>query len=81
MYLKELKRAARKGPISIQLISHEGDIYLCQINGSELLKINHTTPMIFHSIGEAKDCLGKDIAARMELVTSAAYDEMIFPAS
>ncbi|WP_067520846.1 DUF6482 family protein [Endozoicomonas ascidiicola] len=81
MYLKELKKAVQKAPVTVQLISHEGDIYLCQINGSELLKLDHKTPKIFHSICEAKDFLGKDISAKMELITSAAYDEMIYPAS
>ena len=78
MCLKELKKLMKKQPSPISLISNEGDIYLCQINDGQLLTINGKTPAIFHSISEAKDYLGEDIAKNLELVPANVYDEMIF---
>ncbi|MGI9273581.1 MAG: DUF6482 family protein [Endozoicomonas sp.] len=78
MTISELKRAASSRPVTVQLLSHEGGIYLCQINHSELLTAHSNQPPIrFNSIEEARDALGNRLSAKMELVLSSPYDEMI----
>ncbi|MGO0307563.1 DUF6482 family protein [Endozoicomonas acroporae] len=79
MTLKELKKAFKENPLPVELLSQEGDIYLCRVDGKHLLSNHDTTPTIFHSISEAKEILGDDIARHLQLVYSETYDEMIHP--
>ncbi|WP_257294307.1 DUF6482 family protein [Endozoicomonas sp. YOMI1] len=79
MTIKELKKTFKKNHLSVQLLSQEGDIYLCRVDGKHLLKNNDASPAIFHSISEAKEILGDHIAPHLQLVYSETYDEMIHP--
>ncbi|WP_257265885.1 DUF6482 family protein [Endozoicomonas sp. ONNA2] len=81
MTLKELKKAFKENPLPVQLLSQEGDIYLCQVDRMRLLRNNDGSPAIFHSISEAKETLGDQIAHHLQLVYSETYDEMIHPES
>lgn len=77
MRIKELKKIFKADPLPVHLLSHEGDIYLCQVDGKNILRNSDETPVVFHSIGEAKEVLGQRIAAHLTLVYSKTYDEMI----
>lgn len=79
MTLKELKKAFKENHLSVQLLSQEGDIYLCRVDGRHLLRNHDASATIFHSISEAKEILGDDIAHHLQLVYSETYDEMIHP--
>ncbi|MGI2025718.1 DUF6482 family protein [Endozoicomonas acroporae] len=79
MTIKELKKAFKKNQLPVQLLSQEGDIYLCRVDGKHLLRNNDTSPAIFHSISEAKETLGDPIAPHLQLVFSETYDEMFHP--
>ena len=78
MNLKELHREFRHHQAPVELVSTEGDIYLCRINGDTwLTNQSGKEPMQFHSIFQAREHLGKEISANMELVMPGVYDEMI----
>ena len=78
MTIRELKRTASFQPVTVQLLSYEGGIYLCQINHSELLTAYPSQhPVRFDSIEQARDALGNRLSAKMELILSSPYDEMI----
>ncbi len=78
MNIKNLRKHYNPMPESLELISHEGDIYLCRINKKEMLTDNSGKhPMVFHSIGEARDTIGEPLASKLQVVYSTAYDEMI----
>ncbi|WP_062270339.1 DUF6482 family protein [Endozoicomonas arenosclerae] len=78
MNLKTLNAIARQEPIHLELISAEGDIYLCRINDREwLTQGTEEKPKVFHSIFEAKHALGKDLSDQLDMVMSTTYDEMI----
>ena len=78
MKLKHLKKQVAHSNPLIELISQEGDIYVCRINNRELLTTNSADkPMVFHSIGEARSFLGQQISSQLKLVYPSAYDEMI----
>ncbi|GAA4648927.1 hypothetical protein GCM10023116_12010 [Kistimonas scapharcae] len=81
MIIKELKLLIRENPgAAVNLVTNEGDIYLCQIMKGEhqyfLTEQDSTSPIIFHSISEATDYLGK-IKRPINLIQHSAYDEMV----
>ncbi len=78
MNIKTLRKHYNPMPESLELISREGDIYLCRINKKEMLTDNSGKyPMIFHSIGEARDIIGEPLASKLQVVFPTTYDEMI----
>ncbi len=78
MNLKELHRKFRDHPAPLELVSTEGDIYLCRISGGAwLTDQSGKKPMQFHSIFQAREHLGKKLSANMELIMPIVYDEMI----
>ncbi|MGI9280654.1 MAG: DUF6482 family protein [Endozoicomonas sp.] len=78
MNLKTLTAVVRQKPVHLELISAEGDIYLCRINDKEWLTDGaEEKPKIFHSIFEAKHALGKNLSDQLDMVMSTTYDEMI----
>ncbi|KEQ17121.1 DUF6482 family protein [Endozoicomonas numazuensis] len=78
MNLKKLTAIVRQTPVHLELISAEGDIYLCRINDKEWLTDgSEEKPKIFHSIFEAKHTLGKELSDQLDMVMSTTYDEMI----
>ncbi|WP_425513969.1 DUF6482 family protein [Kistimonas asteriae] len=81
MNLKELKQLIRENPgTAVNLVANEGNIYLCQItkgnNRYFLTEKDPTFPILFHSISEATDFLGK-IEQPINLIQHSAYDEMV----
>lgn len=78
MNLKTLTAIVRRKPTHLELISAEGDIYLCRINDKEwLTERAEKKPKVFHSIFEAKYTLGKYLSDQLDMVMSTTYDEMI----
>ncbi|WP_422134357.1 DUF6482 family protein [Endozoicomonas sp. ALD040] len=78
MNLKTLTAVVRQKQTHLELISAEGDIYLCRINDREwLTERAENKPKVFHSIFEAKYTLGKDLSDQLDMVMFSAYDEMI----
>lgn len=78
MTLWQLKMHAWYHPVDLKLFSTEGDIYVLQINGRDWLTDRAgESSIMFHSLSEAREHLGKKLSHQMHLEQSVVYDEMI----